>query len=150
MVKVLEREDYDDRVELEIARRARQALVDHQTSTSLTVIKHPVMVPPHQGVKVLPMTFVGEAGRPAAMIAPSVISQSSQLLPPQGRVLEGSRASAPVWRELLEEDEVLDEEAGLRDLRDNQLRNSRQDMVGSLAAPPFVPAAAQGLVHLPF
>ena len=149
MVKMLEREEYDDHVELEIARRAWQALVDQQTSTSPTVIKHPVMMPPHQGVKVLPMTYVGEAGRPAAMITPSVISPSSQLLPPQGRVLEDSRSSAPVRRELLE-DGALGEEVRLRDLRDNQLWRSRQDVVGSLAAPPFVPAAAQGLVHLPF
>ena len=150
MMKVLEMEDYTERLELEIARRARQAPVDHPTSTSLTVTKHPMMVPPQQGVKVLPVTFVGEAGRPAAMIAPSVISQSSQLLPPQGRVLEDSRSGAPVRRGLLQENEVLDEEAGLRDLRDSQLRKSRQDMVASLAAPPFVSAGAQGLVHLPF
>ena len=94
----------------------------------------------------MPVTFVGGVGHPAPIVVPPLVSQS---LPPQGLVLEDSRSSAPVRRELLE-DGALGEEVRLRDLRDNQLWRSRQDVVGSLAAPPFVPAVAQGLVHLPF
>ena len=132
MVKALEMEDYTDRLELEMARRARQVPADHQTSTSLTVTQHPMVVLPQQEVKTLPVTFVGGVGHPAPIVVPPLVSQS---LPPQGLVLE---------------DGARGEEVRLRDLRDNQLWRSRQDVVGSLAAPPFVPAAAQGLVHLPF
>ena len=146
MVQRLEREEYDDRVDAEIAMRARQALVDQQTSTSLTVTSHPS----HRGVKVLPVIYAGESGRPAAMMNPSVISQLPQLLPPQDRGLEDSRFSAPARGVLPEESEGLDEAAGLRDLRDSQSRKARQDMVASLAAPPFVAAGAQGLLHHPF
>ena len=146
MVQRLEREEYDDRVDAEIAMRARQALVDQQTSTSLTVTGHPS----HRGVKVLPVIYAGESGRPEAMMNPSVISQLPQLLPPQDRGLEDSRFSAPARGVLPVESEGLDEAAGLRDLRDSQSRKARQDMVASLAAPPFVAANAQGLLHHPF
>ena len=133
-----------DRLELEMARRARLVPTDHQPATSLTVGQHPVVMLPQRESKALPVTFFGGVNHPAPIVAPPLVSQ---LLPPQGLALEDSRVGAPARRELLE-DGARGEDLRIRDLRDNQLWRSRQDVVCSLAAPPFVPAA-QGLVNFP-
>ena len=144
MMKALEMEDYTDRLELEKARRAQLVPTDHQPANSLTVGQHPVIMLPQRESQALPVTFVGGVDHPALIVVPPTVSQ---MLPPQGLAPEDSRVGAPARRELLGDD-ARGEDLRMRDLRDAQLWGSRQDVVYSLAAPPFVPAA-QGLVNFP-